>query len=178
MLDLVMSSVLFSNVVNVNLILGGSLLDWLQYWDSYWRVCEGLSHWTVLPDWWWREGKKHDSAKTCTVGETGANCHKAFYLILSLRSSYAKCVFYLILSLRSSYAKCVFSSYEQYHLKFYFWEICPSGQKSSIIIYFVIVDILKRSLIWFASTMVFFIKSNWSKSVTCDCKCYKFYKFS
>ncbi len=160
MLDLVMSSVLFSNVVNVNLNLGGSLLDWLQYWDSYWRVCEGLSQWTVLPDWWWREGKKHDSAKTCTVGETGANCHKAFYLILSLRSSYAK---------------CVFSSYEQYHLKFYFWEICPSGQKSSIIIYFVIVDILKRSLIWFASTMVFFIKSNRSKSVTCDFKCYTFF---
>ncbi len=160
MLDLVMSSVLFSNVVNVNLNLGGSLLDWLQYWDSYWRVCEGLSHWTVLPDWWWREGKKHDSAKTCTVGETGANCHKAFYLILSLISSFAK---------------CVFSSYEQYHLKFYFWEICPSGQKSSIIIYFVIVDILKRSLIWFASTMVFFIKSNRSKSVTCDFKCYTFF---
>ncbi len=160
MLDLVMSSVLFSNVVNVNLNLGGSLLDWLQYWDSYWRVCEGLSHWTVLPDWWWREGKKHDSAKTCTVGETGANCHKAFYLILSLRSSYAK---------------CVFSSYEQYNLTFYFWEICPSGQKSSIIIYFFIVDILKRSLIWFASTMVFFIKSNRSKSVTCDFKCYTFF---
>lgn len=162
MLDLVMSSVWFSNVVHVNLNLGGSLLDWLQYWGSYWRVCEGLSQWTVLPDWWWREGKKHDSAKTCTVGETGANCHKGFYLVLSLRSSYTK---------------CVFSSYEQYHLKFFLWKFCPSGQKFFIIIYFVIVDILKQSLICIASTMVFFIKFNWSKSVTFF-KCYELYKFS
>lgn len=78
--ELVVVSIWYWNVVNVNLNLGGPLLDWLQYWGPYWRVCEDLREWTVLPDWWWREGKNENELADdlYSIRETGLDVTEAF----------------------------------------------------------------------------------------------------